>query len=62
MNWLWINVPLMVMFFAAWTGIPLWLSFRHPDTGPATLAASTPADDVALVAPLYAEAELVGAS
>lgn len=38
MNWLWMNVPLMVVFFAAMTGIPLWLSLRHPDTGPETLA------------------------
>jgi hypothetical protein len=23
--WFWLNVPLMIVFFAAWTGIPLWL-------------------------------------
>jgi hypothetical protein len=33
-NWLWINIPLMAMFFLAMTGIPLWLVFRHPDRGP----------------------------
>jgi hypothetical protein len=28
------NVPLMVLFFALWVGIPAWLVIRHPDTGP----------------------------
>lgn len=30
-NWFWINIPLMAVFFLAMTGIPLWLVFRHPD-------------------------------
>jgi hypothetical protein len=30
-NWLWINIPLMAVFFLAMTGIPLWLVFKHPD-------------------------------
>ena len=34
MNWLWINIPLMAVFFAAITGIPLWLVFKRPDHGP----------------------------
>lgn len=34
MNWLWINIPLMAVFFLAITGIPLWLVVRHPDRGP----------------------------
>jgi hypothetical protein len=33
-NWLWLNIPLMATFFLAMTGIPLWLVFRRPDTGP----------------------------
>jgi hypothetical protein len=33
-NWFWVNIPLMVIFFAAVAGIPLWLVFKHPDTGP----------------------------
>jgi hypothetical protein len=33
-NWLWINIPLMAVFFLAMTGIPLWLVVRHPDRGP----------------------------
>lgn len=61
MNWLWANVPLMVVFFAAITGIPLWLTLRRPDTGPVTLAAAEPDDFAAIVAELVTEAELVGA-
>jgi Flp pilus assembly protein TadB len=34
-NWLWINIPLMAVFFLATTGIPLWLVFKHPDRRPA---------------------------
>jgi hypothetical protein len=62
MNWFWLNVPAMVVFFAAITGIPLWLSFRHCDTGPVTLLmTSDPADDVVAVAAVEDESELVGA-
>ena len=39
MTWLLLNIPLMILFFALWTGIPLWLVSRHPDTKP-TLAAA----------------------
>jgi hypothetical protein len=28
------NIPLMVLFFALWVGIPAWLVVRHPDSGP----------------------------
>jgi len=31
MWWLWLNVPLMVAFFAAWVGIPAWMVCRHRD-------------------------------
>jgi hypothetical protein len=62
MNWFWANIPLMVVFFAAIVGIPLWLSFRHPDTGPATLAVPARPDDLAILAALLPEAELVGVS
>ncbi|HUA43361.1 MAG TPA: hypothetical protein VMA32_17430 [Streptosporangiaceae bacterium] len=33
MNWFWMNVPLEVVFFAAWVGIPLWLVARHRHWG-----------------------------
>jgi hypothetical protein len=60
MNWFWMNIPLMVVFFAAWTGIPLWLSLRHPDTGPSPLAASTLAEEIVTVTLPEPVAELVG--
>ena len=60
MNWFWLNVPAMVVFFAAITGIPLWLSFRHCDTGPVTLPVTSDlADDVVALAELEQESELV---
>ncbi|MGD0698362.1 MAG: hypothetical protein ABSA02_00595 [Trebonia sp.] len=31
---LWINVPLMVLAFALWVGVPMWMVFRHPDRHP----------------------------
>jgi hypothetical protein len=34
MTWFWMNVPLASLFFLAWTLVPLWLVFKHPDTGP----------------------------
>ena len=34
MSWLWLNVPLMAVFFIAMAGIPLWLVLRRPDFGP----------------------------
>jgi hypothetical protein len=38
MTWIWMNVPLMVIFFALMVGIPTWLVLKHPDRKP-TLAA-----------------------
>jgi len=32
-------MPLAAAFFAAWVGIPLWMTFKHPGTGPAFSAA-----------------------
>ena len=29
MGWFWLNVPLMVVFFGCWTGIPLWLTLTR---------------------------------
>ena len=39
MTWLLLNIPLMILFFALWTGIPLWLVLRRPDRAPAVAAA-----------------------
>jgi hypothetical protein len=39
MNWFWINMPLAAAFFGAGVGVPMWLVIKHPDQGPAPLAA-----------------------
>jgi hypothetical protein len=39
MTWLLLNIPLAVLFFALWVGIPMWLVLKHPDREP-TLAAA----------------------
>jgi hypothetical protein len=59
MNWFWANIPVMLVFSAAIAGIPLWLSLRHPDTGPATLATARLAENLTTLAALLPEAELV---
>ena len=35
MIWFMLNMPLAAALFAAWVGIPLWMTFRHPGIGPA---------------------------
>jgi hypothetical protein len=40
MTWLLLNIPLAILFFSLWVGIPLWLVYKHPDTGPAQAGAS----------------------
>jgi hypothetical protein len=30
-SWMWLNIPLMALFFLAVAGIPLWLVLRRPD-------------------------------
>ncbi len=30
MSWFWMNIPLALLFFGAWAGIPLWMVLRHP--------------------------------
>jgi hypothetical protein len=35
MTWLMINIPLMVLFFALWVGVPVWLVLKRSDTKPA---------------------------
>jgi hypothetical protein len=39
MTWLFLNIPLMVLFVALWVGIPTWLVLRRPDRKPALAAA-----------------------
>jgi hypothetical protein len=33
-EFLWINVPLMVLAFAICVGVPLWMMLKHPDRNP----------------------------
>ena len=35
----WANIPMALMFILAWSGIPLWMVIRHPDTRPDLSAA-----------------------
>jgi len=30
----WANFPLALLFLLAWAGIPLWMTFRRPETPP----------------------------
>jgi len=53
-SWLWLNIPLMVLFAGAVAGIPLWLVLTRPDFGPET--ASRPGRVPARVAARYAVA------
>jgi hypothetical protein len=39
MIWFMLNIPPSRPFFAAWAGIPLWMTVKHPGTGPAFSAA-----------------------
>jgi hypothetical protein len=41
MTWLFLNIPLMVLFVALWAGIPTWLVLKRPDRKPGL--AATPA-------------------
>jgi hypothetical protein len=31
MTWFWLNIPLMVVFFCCWAGIPLWHALTRWD-------------------------------
>ena len=39
MTWLLLNIPLMVLFFALWVGIPMWLVLKRPGRKRAVAAA-----------------------
>lgn len=28
-TWFWLNIPLMLLFFCCWVGIPLWLTLTR---------------------------------
>jgi len=31
-TWFWLSIPLALLFFCCWTGIPLWLTLRRWNT------------------------------
>lgn len=33
-EFLWINIPLMALFFALWVGVPMWMIFKRQDRDP----------------------------
>jgi len=33
-EFLWINIPLMAVFFALWVGVPMRMIFKRPDRAP----------------------------
>ena len=43
MIWPLLNALMAAPFFAVWTGVPLWLVFKHPDRGDERRMASGPA-------------------
>ncbi len=66
-EFLWINISLMVLAFALWVGVPMWMALRRPDRDPretrtvpaylrqrGAVAAAFPAQRQA---PAYAQAE-----
>lgn len=55
MIWFWMNIPLAVLCFLAWTLIPLWMVFKHPDTGPVIPARDAPP-------PSHAAASMAGSA
>jgi hypothetical protein len=33
MGWIWLNIPLALVFAALAIGLPLWVTFRFPEDG-----------------------------
>jgi hypothetical protein len=67
-GWFWMNVPLMLVFFGLWVGIPLWLVLtrwdkevkaRHAEVAAwhAHIAARAAAEEVAALSAQVAEAD-----
>jgi hypothetical protein len=42
MHWFWMNIPPIALIFVIWTGVPLWLVLKHPDTAPESGVPGTP--------------------
>jgi hypothetical protein len=48
MMWFWLNIPLAVLFFGAWCGIPLAMVLRKPDWGAQKVGGAEPVPAVAV--------------
>jgi len=44
---LWLNIPLMIVFFALWVAIPAWLVLKRPDRRPRRAPAPAPSASAA---------------
>ena len=53
MSWFWLNIPLMVVFFGCWAGIPLWHTLARWDAELKAKHAAVAATAVA--APAFAQ-------
>jgi hypothetical protein len=51
-----INIPLCVLFIAAWSGIPLWMVLKHPDQKPESAKALPAYRRAPAARPAYATA------
>jgi len=71
-EFLWINIPLMALFFALWVGVPMWMIFKRPDRDPQAtrtvpaylrkrVTVGMPAQRQALTSQDVEQRELVGA-
>jgi hypothetical protein len=57
-SWFWLNIPLALLFFGLWTGIPLWLTLTRWNAEINAKHAAIAAQ--ATSAPGFAEAALAG--
>jgi uncharacterized protein YaeQ len=56
-TYIWLNVPIMAVIFAAMCGIPLWMVIKRPDTGREIKEAARRAEAIPLHAVSRHEAE-----
>jgi hypothetical protein len=65
MSWFWLNIPLMLVFFGLWAGIPLWKTLAgwraELDARHAELAAAVAVAVPAVAPPAPAAAAVPGA-
>ena len=58
-TWMWLNIPLLVLVFAAVVGISYWLVLKHPDEkAPATFEPARDPEAPATPEPARGQAEV----